>query len=142
MLAIFAASTTSSMETFRSLSPYIMFSAMVRSKSTGSWETIPSWPRMWSTLRLSILRPSRVCEKRRNEECLTTALRSRVQLYIRKCWKCKSSNLFNIKAKSMWAINLHFSFATCFLAWELLKLSSCSHKKSESENPHNKYLLA
>ena len=52
------------METFRLLSPYIMFSAMVRSKSTGSWETIPSWPRMWSTLRLSISRPSRVCEKK------------------------------------------------------------------------------
>ena len=59
IFAIFAASTTSSIETDLSLSPYMMFSAMVRSNKIGSCETMPNWLRINGTLSPSILWPSK-----------------------------------------------------------------------------------
>ena len=58
MLAFLAASTTSSIETSRLLSPYLMFSAKDRSKRTGSWDTMLILERSHGTDNESIPVPS------------------------------------------------------------------------------------
>lgn len=60
MLAFIAASIISDIGTSRELSPYAIFSLILRSKSIGSWDTIPIWPLSQAIFKSDRLRPWRV----------------------------------------------------------------------------------
>ena len=87
IFAFFAASMISAISTFRELSPYAMFSAMLQSNSMGSWDTMPICARSHWTLKSGVGLPSTFCDVRNVWDELKTFLKIWL-CYERLYWKC------------------------------------------------------